>query len=241
MVYQGSKNRLAKELVPIIQKYIDDNNIKIYIEPFVGGANMIDKIHCEKRIGTDLNKNVVTLLKYIQEHPDIPIAPEDVSFEHYADVRSNQHTNKYPPEYVSLIGYCASYGGRYFDGGYGRDARGDRCVYKERLKNLKEQAPLLKNIRFGSFGYLDYEPSKYKGCLFYLDPPYRNTKQYAKNIIDYDKFYDWCKELSKNNIVLISEFYMPDNFRCIWEKERKILQKSDRKQGEIKTEKLYIA
>ena len=46
MVYQGSKNRLAKFLVPIIQKYIDDNNIKTYIEPMCGGANLIDKIKC---------------------------------------------------------------------------------------------------------------------------------------------------------------------------------------------------
>ena len=42
MKYMGSKNRLSKELVPIIQKYIDSNNSKLYIEPFVGGANIID-------------------------------------------------------------------------------------------------------------------------------------------------------------------------------------------------------
>ena len=41
MVYQGSKNRLTKFLVPIIQKYIDDNNIKTYIEPMCGGASLI--------------------------------------------------------------------------------------------------------------------------------------------------------------------------------------------------------
>ena len=39
---------MAKFLVPIIQKYIDDNNIKTYIEPMCGGANLIDKI--EKKI-----------------------------------------------------------------------------------------------------------------------------------------------------------------------------------------------
>lgn len=27
MVYMGSKSRIAKEIVPIIQSYIDDNNI----------------------------------------------------------------------------------------------------------------------------------------------------------------------------------------------------------------------
>ena len=37
MKYMGSKYRISKYIVPIIQKYIDENGIKTYIEPFVGG------------------------------------------------------------------------------------------------------------------------------------------------------------------------------------------------------------
>lgn len=48
----GSKNRITKYIVPIIQKYIDENNIQTYIEPFVGG-NVIDKVSCDIRIGSD--------------------------------------------------------------------------------------------------------------------------------------------------------------------------------------------
>lgn len=33
----GSKNRLSKELVPIIQSYITENT-KGYLEPFMGGV-----------------------------------------------------------------------------------------------------------------------------------------------------------------------------------------------------------
>lgn len=33
----GSKSRIAKDIVPIIQKYIDDNGIENYLECFVGG------------------------------------------------------------------------------------------------------------------------------------------------------------------------------------------------------------
>ena len=36
MKYVGSKNRLAKDLVPIIQSYITSDT-KGYLEPFVGG------------------------------------------------------------------------------------------------------------------------------------------------------------------------------------------------------------
>ena len=46
MVYMGSKSRIAKQIVPIIQQCIDDSHSDTYIEPFVGGANVIDKIKC---------------------------------------------------------------------------------------------------------------------------------------------------------------------------------------------------
>lgn len=177
MVYQGSKNRLAKFLVPIIQKYIDDNNIKTYIEPMCGGANLIDKIKCDKRIGADINEELIALLKYAQTDNSLSIAPKVCTFEHYADVREDRKlgTHKYSPEYIALIGYMASYGGRYFDGGYGRDSN----------------------------------------CVFYFDPPYKDTKQYSKQSIDYDSFYDFLRKLSENNIVLVSEYNMPDDFKCI--------------------------
>lgn len=48
--YMGSKSRIAKDIIPIIQKYIDDNEITSYIEPFCGGANVIDKIKCKTEL-----------------------------------------------------------------------------------------------------------------------------------------------------------------------------------------------
>lgn len=38
MKYMGSKSRVAKYIVPIIQDYIDTNKITTYIEPFAGGV-----------------------------------------------------------------------------------------------------------------------------------------------------------------------------------------------------------
>ena len=240
MVYQGSKARLAKYIVPILQKYINENNIKLYYEPFCGGLNVIDKIDCECRIASDYNQDLITLLKYVQKDPNLSIAPEECSFEHYSDVRSNRYTGKYPQEYVALIGYCASYGGRYFDGGYGRDSKGGRSIYTERLRNLKEQAKQMLNIDLYHRDYKDYLNTGIKNALIYCDPPYTGTKQYSKQKINYDEFYDFCRKMSEDNIVIISEYWMPDDFECIWEKERKVLQKSNRKVGDNAVEKLFI-
>ena len=50
MKYMGSKNRIAKHILPIILK--DRKEGQWYVEPFVGGANIRDKVEC-KRIGSD--------------------------------------------------------------------------------------------------------------------------------------------------------------------------------------------
>ena len=82
--YLGSKSKIAKNIVPILQKCIDENNITTYIEPFVGGANVIDKISCDKKIGSDTNKYLIALLNKLKREPDC--FPTEISREHYADV-----------------------------------------------------------------------------------------------------------------------------------------------------------
>lgn len=240
MIYQGSKARLRKYIIPILQKCIGDNNIKVYIEPFCGGANLIDHIKCDKRIASDTNGELITLLEYMQSTPSLSIFPEDCPFEHYADVRENRknNTGKYSAEYTAGIGYFASYAGRSFDGGYGRDKAGKRNIYAERLKYAKEQAPLLKDIQFKACDYTVYKDVK--KALFYLDPPYKGTKPYnGKNDFDYERFYDFCREIAKENFVFISEYNMPSDFKCIWQKERKVMQKSDRTKADVAVEKLF--
>jgi DNA adenine methylase len=75
MVYMGSKAKYADSIVPILQKVIDDNGITTYIECFVGGANIIDKIKCENRYGFDNSDTLIALLKQAQE--DFSKIPED--------------------------------------------------------------------------------------------------------------------------------------------------------------------
>lgn len=70
--YVGSKNRLSKEIAPIIQSYIDNMGEQCngYFEPFVGGANMIDKIKCCHKYGSDAHKYLIALLRHVQNNID---------------------------------------------------------------------------------------------------------------------------------------------------------------------------
>lgn len=63
MKYMGSKNRLAKHLLPIILKGRKPN--QWYVEPFVGGCNMIDKVK-GLRLGSDVNGYLIALAKALQ-------------------------------------------------------------------------------------------------------------------------------------------------------------------------------
>ena len=239
MKYVGSKNRLAKELVPIIQSYITDET-KGYLEPFVGGANMIDKIECNNKFGCDIHEELIELLKYVQDTNNI--LPKTITEEEYNKVRLNK--DKYEKWYVGFVGFCATFGAKYF-GGYARGFKNDKITPRdmavEGIKNIEKQRKNLQNIKFKCCSY-DEINKNIKDFVIYCDPPYKGTLKYTTDF-DYDKFYKWCKEMSKNNIVLISEYWMPEEFECIWEKKTTVRIDSNKKSKDKKmerTEKLFI-
>ena len=239
MWYMGSKNRVAKELIPIIQSYITEDT-KGYLEPFVGGANIIDKIKCNNKIGCDIHKQLIALLNKAKDNIDD--IPDIILEETYKEVKNNKE--KYEDWYVGLVGFCATFGAKYF-GGYARSSKNDNSGKRpaSAIKNLKKQAPLLKDIEFKCCNFLDLPKDKIKGYVIYCDIPYKDTTKYSVNSFPYEEFYKWAIEMAKNNTVLISEYNMPSNFKCIWEKETKVNFDSNRCSGNKnnkRVEKLFI-
>lgn len=66
MKYMGSKAKITKYIVPIIQSKIDASGARYYIEPFAGGCNVIDKIKAPYRIASDQNEYLIALLRHLQ-------------------------------------------------------------------------------------------------------------------------------------------------------------------------------
>lgn len=238
MQYMGNKNRLSKELVPIIQKYIDNNNIENYLEPFVGGANVIDKIKCKNRYGSDNHKYLIALLNHIKS--TIEDIPGFILEEEYKKVKNNKEN--FEDWYVGLIGFC-SFGNKFW-GGYARNNKEDNTGERTKsyFNNIKKQAPLLKDITFNQCDFRDIKPIK--NFVIYCDIPYKNTTRYSTSMdFPYKEFYEWCKKMSKDNIVLVSEYNMPDDFECIWSKETTTQIDSNRNANDDKNkrvEKLFI-
>ena len=244
MVYQGSKSKIVKYIIPIIQEYIDNNNIETYVEPFVGGANVIDKIKCKTKIGTDLNKYVIALLNHVKD--DLPLYDE-VSKELYDDARMslNSNNNSFENCQIGNIGILAAYNGKWFGGyahpGYEKTKNGLRYrnYYHEKKNNLLKQAKNLKDCIFEARDYKWINDGSLNNCLIYCDPPYKDTTSYSNaNGFDYDEFWQIMRDCSKNNIVIISELNAPDDFDCIWQKDvSRSINAPDKKRA---VEKLFI-
>jgi len=83
--------------------------------------------------------------------------------------------------------------------------------------------------------------SNIKDNILYLDPPYENTENGSyKSQIDYQDFYDWVYEMSKNNIILLSSYEVSDDrFECVYEFKNARSTFSGGKSGK-RTEKLFM-
>ena len=221
MKYQGSKRRLYKEILPIILENRKPN--QFYVEPFVGGANIIQHVK-NPRIGSDNNYYLIELLKKIQmgyEPPDVVTEEEYNRIK--KDIKEGWVTYVKPfyyDAYIGFVGFCCSYAGKWL-GGYarGNDNKGNPRNYAlEQKKDLLKQAHKLKGIDFRWCDYKDLEIPP--NSLIYCDIPYKNTTKYSTSkSFNYKEFYQWCREQhSLGHQIFVSEYEMPDDFICVWQK-----------------------
>lgn len=234
MKYMGSKNRIAKEMLPIILK--DRTPEQWYVEPFVGGANIIDKIS-GNRIGADKNKYIIAMWKGLQIDKKRPYS---ISKELYSKVRTeyNNNTNvEFDDFMIGWVGWMGSFNGRFFDGGYSGKASGRNYV-DEQIRNTEKQIKNIQEILFVADDYQNIEiPKK---SIIYCDIPYQDTKQYATSKdFNYPKFWQWCRDMTTfGHSVFVSEYNAPNDFVTVWEKE--VTNSMNTTKTYKPTEKLFV-
>lgn len=223
MTFMGGKSKYAGSICPILQKVIREKNIDTYIECFVGGANIIDKIQCENKFGYDRSDTLIALLSQAAEDWDKVL--KDGNRELWDKGKAYVKDGVMPEDMsladIGAMEFFASFSNGGFPRGYAKNTA-TRNYFNEAYRNMEKQAPALKGITFKCQNYWELEPVK--GALIYLDPPYANTKFYGyanQPKMDYDHFWQWVRDLSKDNYVFVSEQVAPDDFEIVWHKDVK--------------------
>ena len=230
MKYMGSKARIAKHILPIILK--DRVDGQWYVEPFVGGGNIINKV-VGNRIGSDLNEPLIACLHGLATGW---LPQKEVSEDFFNKVKKDNSIVDQAT--LGYIGTQLTYGAMWFST-YRRDNTGLRDYADEAFRHVEKQAKEIKNVIFKSGSYYDLViPEK---SIVYCDPPYEGTASYnAVEKFDHNSFFEWCRCMTKKgHQVFVSEYNAPDDFKCVWEQEIKVTLSKNGKQ-KTAIEKLFI-
>lgn len=213
MKYLGGKTRLAKHLLAVMLK--DRKPNQYYVEPFVGGGSVIERVE-GNRIANDINPFVVACLKALSEGW---LPPEEVSKEFYQELRKRFKEGLITEEGFPLVGYvgfACSFKGKFWNG-FANPTK-TRNYIDESFRNAVKQAPKLKGIEFHSVPYQELVIPK--DSIIYCDIPYKGTTTYkGVDSFNYEEFWDWCRnKKQEGHKVFISEYQAPEDFTCVFEK-----------------------
>jgi DNA adenine methylase len=233
--YLGSKAKHAAELIAIT--CANRKQGTCYLEPFVGGGNVICRVPPEQgpRIGSDVNWRMIELLDAVGNRGWLP--PETMTEEEYDKIRTDP--DAYPPELAAFAATAMSFGGKWF-GGYAkswfengscikRDSQKEQVLYnhaKAGKNAILRDAPGLRDVKFLSLRYEELTPHILPESIVYCDPPYAGTQGYggaktdikigedlSLNTWNCGAFWKWADALvDEGHQVFVSEYKGPPSY-----------------------------
>jgi DNA adenine methylase len=199
MQYFGGKQRVAEG----IASYLNGLCPPYFLEPFVGGLNVLPRIESPLRIGADLCTPLITMYRALQEGWD---PPQELSEEEY--IRIKDIRDPYDPV-TALAGFGCSFAGKWF-GGYARRADPTSFAAIARRSLLRKFARVRPSDQFLAADFRSWDPI---GAVVYCDPPYLGATAYGYAPgFPSDEFWAWVRWLSRRNSVLVSEYRAPEDF-----------------------------
>lgn len=212
MRYMGSKRAHFKEYYPVIEKFRQPG--QAWVEPFVGGANSIDKVP-GLRIANDLHPHLIAMWRALQDGWE---PPGEVSELEYNRLKKIALRGADPDPLLGFVGFGCAFGGLFFDT-YARDDYGDNYALQTKNSVLKQIQTMPKNevIFFnGSYDQLPIPPNSF----IYCDPPYADTAGYSVGGFDHRKFWRWAnRKIAEGHTVFVAEYTAPPDWVPIWTKK----------------------
>lgn len=236
MRYLGSKARIKKEIIPIITERLDGSNE--FVDAFMGGANIIDAVDYDKKVGLDISKYTIAIWNEIQVR-GLGWIPKCFDEEEYYEVKSDykNQTHHYSDAMIGYVGNCLSFGSKWFGGFAKYNPKKHEDHVAEAYNGISRQVRNFKNLSKTLFIETSYEKYPYfENSVIYCDPPYMNSIGYESSF-DHNKFWEWVREMSKKHYVYVSEYSAPSDFKCIW---RKKVNEQVGKNVNQKIEKIFV-
>ena len=255
--YHGGKQRIGKRLSSIIaDESLDiedeyDFKIKGYCEPFCGMLGVYKHIpdlfddHKPKlkyKAG-DINKSVIKMWQKAQKGWKPPITSSESEYDRLKNSKDSAIRG--------YIGHQYSFGGQFFNGyapKYNKTTDSTKAS-----QSVIDISKTLNDVQFSFGSYTQY--SKLKSYIIYCDPPYDNTvSRYYKNAspkgreafsdrkltFESEKFWIWCRKMSKDNIVFVSSYTAPKDFEEIFSSSHKLTGISANNNDKKRIEKLFL-
>lgn len=211
----GGKSRLAKQIVTEILKHYRKG--QPYLEPFVGGANILECIRPQLKgvvLASDFCEDLSLLYTALQNGW---VPPPYVSKAEYLQLKVAAASPLRGMVRTGLSFSRKPWGGYSNDPAKRRDYCGETSRALERLRHCIDGVV---------FSHCSYDAWNVEGYLIYCDPPYAMTTGYG-NKFDNEKFWNWAREQSKRNTVIVSEYVAPDDFDCIAEFQTRLSLRSN--------------
>jgi DNA adenine methylase len=218
--YHGGKSRIGKRIggaIYDVTKQEINFNVLGYCEPFCGMLGVYR--HIKDLLGSDIqykagdsNGSVIEMWKAVE----LGWLPADKMFSE-AEFNWLKKSEK-SSALKGYVGHQFSFGGQFFKGyapKYGRSLKS----YSRVIKRIKDISDETGDVDFSAGHYSQF--SNLKNFIIYCDPPYEGTEQYYKSKLTKNKrfdsaeFYTWCRKMAEDNIVLVSGYKMPKDFKKI--------------------------
>ena len=213
MHFMGGKVRQSKDIWRFVDRAFKTNKYSMYIEPFCGGLSSAVYMRQKLPHGTfmQLSDNDESLISMWRAALNGYKFPDGVTKEQYWEIRQkNDPCNPL----TAFCKYGLSFSGKPWGSFCGTHSyEGGLTKNQYAIKGINKKISILRN-NYCSISHGDYTNFIcVKNCVVYLDPPYDTGKDkiHGKGF-DHKAFWEYVREMSMDNYVLITEFNAPDDF-----------------------------
>lgn len=226
MQYHGGKSRIGQELANVIYEQTIAMGFcpKGYVEPFCGMLGVYRHIpelfdnfqQCNnnkkiKYLASDINTSLILMWQALQKNwkPSTKL----INKREFFRLKQNEESSAEK----GYIGHFYGYMGKYF---VTFDHRHTPKQAENQSERMVQVAQALKKVKFSQGSYTIH--SSLQNFVIYCDSPYKESSRYyqeggkSQPKFDHDQFWEWCREMSKNNLVFVSAYSAPQDFTEIF-------------------------